>query len=357
MIVTGPKIPGLTIVIDLLSANGVTTDVFYIEGEPTIRQVDEALRHTNQAQWDHIIGLGGGSAIDMAKAISALETNPGNIRDYLEVIGLGKKITQPCLPVIAIPTTAGTGAEVTRNAVLMSPDDKVKVSLRSPYLLPKLAVVDPELTSSLSPQVTASTGMDALVQLIKSFVSSRSNPLTDAICVEGIKKWVGSIRSVYHDGNDLEGRENMALASLFGGLALANAGLGAVHGFASVIGGMYAAPHGAICAKLLTPVISTNNRALLYASQTERAITDRTLEKYRFIARLLTGNHEAEIDDGIGWLECICTDLAIPGLSAYGILEKDIELIVEKAAVSSSMRANPIQLSVDELHWVMTQAL
>ena len=189
-----------------------------------------------------VIGFGGGSAIDAAKAIATLVANGGDPLDYMEGIGAGKPLTQPALPIIAIPTTAGTGAEVTRNAVVASPEHRVKASLRSPFMLPRLALVDPELTYSLPPEVTAGTGLDALTQLIEPFTSHRANPMTDAFCREGLARAARSLRRAYEHGADTAAREDMALASLFGGLALANAGLGAAHGFAAPICGMFPAP-------------------------------------------------------------------------------------------------------------------
>ena len=189
-------------------------------------------------------------------------TNGGRLLDYLEVVGGGQPLARPSAPCIAIPTTAGTGSEVTRNAVLSAPDQRVKVSLRSPLMLPRLAVVDPTLTQGLPRSITASTGLDALTQLIEPYVSCRANPATDAWCVEGLRRASGALRRACDDGADVDAREQMALASLFSGFALANAGLGAVHGFAGTIGGMFDAPHGAICAALLPHVMAGNLRAL-----------------------------------------------------------------------------------------------
>src|SRR5208282_5705063 len=228
--------------------------------------------------------FGGGSAIDAAKAIAAMLTNKGELLDYVEIIGRGKPLTQPSAPFIAVPTTAGTGSEVTRNAVLASPEHRVKVSLRSPLMLPRVAVVDPELTYALPPAITASTGLDALTQLIEPFVCARANPMVDALCIEGIRRAARSLREVVHQNPGKSAREDMALASLFGGIALANAGLGAVHGFAGPMGGMFAAPHGALCAALLPGVMAANVAALR-----RRQPGGEGLRRYDEIARLLTG--------------------------------------------------------------------
>src|ERR1017187_6933228 len=221
---------------------------FPIHGEPTVDMVRQGTQLARDAACDLVIALGGGSAIDAGKAIAALLANGGDPLDYLEVVGQAKPLTRPSAPFIAIPTTAGTGSEVTRNAVLASPEHGVKASLRSPHMLPALAVVDPELTLDLPPALTASTGLDALTQLIEPYVSIRANPMADLFCTEGIGRTAAALPQVWEDGHNREARAAMAWASLLGGLALANAGLGAVHGFAAPVGGMFPAPHGAICA-------------------------------------------------------------------------------------------------------------
>jgi alcohol dehydrogenase class IV len=336
----------------IVRAANINYSLFEVHGEPTIERIEAGVKQAREIEADMVIGFGGGSVIDSAKAIAALATNPGSILEYLEVIGKGKQIALASVPCIAIPTTAGTGAEVTRNAVLASPAHKVKVSLRSPYLLPRLAVVDPMLTCDLSRSVTASTGLDALTQLIEPYVCVRSNPVTDGFCVEGLKRVARSFRSAFEDGHDIPARENMALASLFGGLSLANAGLGGVHGFASPIGGMFDAPHGAICAALLPHVMEINIRALQ-----ERARESAVLSRYDTIATLLTGSGKATSEDGIRWVHDLCKDLRIPGLRTYGVSASDVPVVVKQAAKASSMKANPIQLTTEELTEVLEQAI
>ncbi|RPI12577.1 MAG: iron-containing alcohol dehydrogenase, partial [Acidobacteriales bacterium] len=247
---------------EIATGLGLDCVPYAVPGEPTVDLVRQGVQLAREERCDVVIGLGGGSAIDAAKAIAALVPNSGEPLDYLEVVGKGRALEKPSLPFIAVPTTAGTGSEVTRNAVLASPDHRVKASLRSPYMLARLAVVDPELTYDLPPAVTASTGLDALTQLIEPYVSSRANPMTDSLCVEGMRRAARSLPRAFADGRDGEARLDMSLASLFGGLALANAGLGAVHGFAAPIGGAFEAPHGAVCAALLPLVMDANIRAL-----------------------------------------------------------------------------------------------
>ena len=299
-----------------------------------------------------MIGFGGGSALDAAKAIAAMLANSGELLDYVEIIGRGRAPTKPSVPFIAIPTTAGTGTEVTRNAVLASPEHKVKVSLRSPLMLAKVALVDPELTHDLPPALTASTGLDALTQLIEPFVCSRANPMTDGLCVEGLRRAARSLRVAFNDGQNKAAREDMATASLFGGLALANAGLGAVHGFAGPIGGSFPAPHGAICAALLPHVMNTNIRALR-----QRAPDGEALRRYDEVARLLAGGVPATADDGVERVRQLVGDLKIPRLGTYGIKPEHIAGLVRKSAQASSMKANPIALATDELAEILRQAL
>jgi alcohol dehydrogenase class IV len=278
--------------------------------------------------------------------------NTGDLLDYLEVIGKGQALSRPALPFIAIPTTAGTGTEVTRNAVLASPQHGVKVSLRSPFLLPRVALVDPELTYELPPAITASTGLDALTQVIEPYVCNRANPITDALCVEALRRVARSLREVYHNNQNTAAREDMSVASLFGGLALANAGLGAVHGFAAPVGGMFPAPHGAVCAILLPEVMAANLCAL-----EQRQPASEALRRYETVARLLTGNANALAADGVQWVRQLVVDTQIPHLGDYGIKGEHIDDLVEKASVASSMKPNPILLTHAELAQILQQAL
>lgn len=352
LVVTGRSGDRAAALLAALRAAGVEHTAFAIAGEPTIAMIRDGQRLAQEAGCDLVIGFGGGSALDAAKAIAALVANGGDPLDYMEVIGAGKPLARPALPIIAIPTTAGTGAEVTRNAVIASPKHRVKASLRSPHMLPRLALVDPELTHSLPPEATASTGLDALTQLIEPFVSPRANPITDAFCREGIGRAARSLRRAYAHGDDAAAREDMALAALFGGLALANAGLGAVHGFAAPLCGMFPAPHGAACAALL-PHVMAANVAALRARQPDHPALDRYVE----LARLLTGRAAGQIADGIAWVRDLCRDLGVRGLAAYGVTRADFPALVEQAAKASSMKANPIGLTAEELEDILTEAL
>jgi alcohol dehydrogenase class IV len=347
MVVTGASNDRAASLISALNA-----ETFAVPVEPTVELVREGAQLVQRASCDVIISIGGGSAIDAGKAIAAIATNGGEPLEFLEVVGKGRSIAVSPLPFIAVPTTAGTGSEVTRNAVLGSTEHGVKSSLRSPHMLPRVAVVDPELTYGLPPAVTASTGLDALTQLIEPFVSARANPMVDALCVDGIGRVAGALGRVYNDGMDRDARRDMSLGSLFGGLALANAGLGVVHGFAAPLGGSFKAPHGAICAAVLPHGMAANVAALR-----ARVPQSPVLERYAAIARLLTGQPAASAEDGIEWVRALCAELNVPALRAWGVKEADLPEVVEKAAQASSMQANPLQLTKEELLAVLTAAL
>src|SRR5690606_34755194 len=321
-VVTGRSPERAAAVVDGLRAQGLDPAVFRVVEEPTVERALEGVRAARAAGADVVVGVGGGSVLDAAKAVAALLTNDGDPYDYLEVVGRGQPLGQRPAPVVAVPTTAGTGSEVTRNAVLASPAHRVKVSLRSPLMLPALAVVDPELTYGLPPATTAATGLDALTQVLEPFVSSRATPLTDGFCREGLRRAARSLVRACDDGRDAAAREDMALASLCGGLALANAGLGAVHGFAGPLGGMFPAPHGAVCARLLPFVVEANLRAL-----EARAPRSPARDRYAEAAQLLTGRPAATAADAVAWTHAVVDRLGIPPLSAYGVTAADVPAV------------------------------
>jgi alcohol dehydrogenase class IV len=337
---------------DELEQEKVEYEIFPISGEPSIHKVDEGVSIARNSKHAAIVGFGGGSVIDSAKAIAGLVSNAGNTIDYLEVIGRGKPLRVRGLPCIAIPTTAGTGAEVTKNSVLSSPEHRQKVSLRSQYLAPNVAIVDPDLTLNLPPEITASTGLDALTQVLEPYVSIRANPFTDSFCRDALPRAARSLEQCFNNGDDRAAREDMALCSLFGGLALANAGLGAVHGFAGPIGGMFSAPHGAVCAALLPWVIRKNIEALK-----NRAPNNPALARYDEIAKIVTGDRKAKAIDAAKWTADLCQGLGIKPLSAYGMKESDIAIIAEMSMKASSMKSNPIVLDLEELTEILHQAL
>ncbi len=337
--------------IEQLCRAGIDTQLFQATGEPSVGTVTTGLEAARAAGCDVIVGIGGGSPLDAGKAIAALTANEGDLLDYLEVIGRGRPLTKRSAPYIAIPTTAGTGSEVTRNAVLGSPEHRVKVSLRSLHMLPSVAIVDPELTHSMPPHLTASTGLDALTQLIEPYVCNSPNPIVDCICREGIRRAGMSLRRAYHNGRDAAAREGMSLASLFGGLALANARLGAVHGLAGPLGGCLGAPHGAICACLLPVVTETNIRALQ-----QREPGSPVLDRYGEVAVLLTANPRATGIQLVQYLYRLCEELQVSPLSRLGLTGEELPAIVAQSQKSSSMRGNPITLTTEELAGILIAA-
>ena len=334
--------------LDLLKSQELTFTCIKIDGEPTVDLIREFTDVAKSSFCDVVISIGGGSAMDAGKAVAAMLTNPGDINDYLEVIGLGKPISHVSAPFIAIPTTAGTGSEVTRNAVLGSTDQKVKVSLRSPFMLPRIALVDPELAINLPPYITAITGLDALTQLIEPYTCNSPNPLIDAICREGMIRVAKSLYRVYENGHDLAAREDMSLASLCGGLALANARLGAVHGLAGPIGGELPAPHGAICARLLPLVMEVNINSLI-----QRMPENPVLQRYNEVGKILTGNPDASVYDGIKWIQNLCSRFNIQPLASFGLTQTNFPSLIEKSLKASSMRGNPIELTELEVETIL----
>jgi alcohol dehydrogenase class IV len=351
-VITGRTTDRAQPLLEQLNKQDIKCITFSVSGEPTTTMVKAAVEQARQAKSDLVIGIGGGSVLDTGKAVAAMLTNAGELEDYLEVVGRGQPLTEPPAPYIAIPTTAGTGAEVTRNSVLAVPEHHVKVSMRSPLMLPRLAVVDPTLTHSMPPSITASTGLDALTQLIEVYVSNKANPVTDGICREGLTRAARSLREAYEDGSNTAAREDMALASLLGGLALANSKLGAVHGFAGPLGGMLSAPHGVICAKLLPYVMETNVKALQ-----DRAADSPAVARYDELAQILTARADARANNGVTWIQDLCKTLQVPPLAEFRLKEQDVPAAVAKAQKSSSMKGNPITLTADELTEILKKAI
>lgn len=351
-VVTGRTVDRAAALKGLLEKKGVAVTQFSIPAEPTTDLALAAVDSARREACDFVVGIGGGSVLDTGKVVAALLTNHGDLMDYLEVIGRGQPLDREPARYVAIPTTAGTGAEVTRNAVLDSPQHRVKVSMRSRFMLPDLALVDPELTYSMPPDVTAATGLDAFTQLLEAYVSRQANPMTDGICREGMQRAARSLKTACFDGKNAAARRDMCLASLFGGLALANAKLGAVHGFAGALGGMYDAPHGALCAGLLPHVMEANLKALQ-----ARAPGSEPINRYDEVARIITGKSAGRAADGITWIQELCEQLQVPRLAEYGIKEADFSSIVAKSINASSMKGNPVSLTEAELGEVLKQAV
>ncbi len=335
---------GIDEIVDSLHKKGLSCTEVAISGEPDIDVVNQTTSLARKNNCEVIVSIGGGSVIDTGKAVSALISNSGGIMDYLEVVGKGLPLSNPAVPFVAVPTTSGTGSEVTKNAVVSVPEKSVKVSMRSKDMLPDVALIDPVLTYSVPPDITALTGMDAFTQVLEPYVSNQANDFVDILCRDAIPRAAKYLPIAFHEGKNTEARENMAWVSLMGGLALANAKLGAVHGFAGPLGGMYHQAHGRICASLLPAVMKKNIELLGEKEEGEAYI-----KRYKDIAIWITGNPQAMPEDIVEYLESLKRELKIPSLADIGIRKDDYPKIVEKAQKSSSMKGNPIRLSPEEM--------
>ena len=310
-----------------------------VKGEPDLPAITAHLATARPFGPDLIIAIGGGAVIDYGKALAALIPAPHDALRYLEVVGEGQPLDMPPLPLIAIPTTAGTGTEVTRNAVIGVPEAGRKVSLRDPRLYPTLALVDPALCLSCPKAVTLASGLDAITQVIEPFTSARANPVTDALCRDAIPRGLAALHRIMDHG-DASAWDDMALTSVCGGLALANAGLGAVHGFAGVIGGRTGAAHGAICGTLLVPVLQAN----LAAAPPDAA---------RRIAWVIT-----KIADEFGSLsdfDIWTRDHGLRHLTALGLSADSHDAIAQEAKAASSYKANPVDLDMAALRDILAR--
>lgn len=356
-LVIGSKADRLAAVLEAIAGRSVAVAVFNVAGEPTTEMAQAAVAAAREAKADVVLAVGGGSVLDIGKVASAMLKNEGELSDYLEVVGKGKPLREPAAPLLAAPTTAGTGAEVTYNAVLGVPEQQVKVSIRSPLMLARQAIVDPLLTHSMPPELTAGTGVDALTQLIEAFVSNKANPLTDGFCREGILRAARSLQQAFEDGSNARAREDMSLASLLGGMALANAKLGAVHGFAGPLGGMTSAPHGVICGRLLPFVMQANVQALQNRGENPDEETASILARFDEIGRIVTGKDTADASDAVTWVGELCLALGLPGLRKHGLSSVDFSIVVERARKASSMQGNPVALSDEELTAILSQAI
>lgn len=318
-----------------------------IPAEPDMAMIEAGVTAARGAGAQVIVALGGGAVIDAGKAIATLVPATRPMMDHLEVVGRGLPLDHAPLPFIAVPTTAGTGAEVTRNAVIGVPDHRRKVSLRDPRMLPRLAVIDPALTDHCPRAITLASGLDAVTQVIEPYVSTRANPLTDALCRDAIPRGLAAIRRLML-AEDAGARDDMAWVSLCGGLALANAGLGAVHGLAGPLGGLTGAAHGAICGALL-PYVLTANRAAVNDPQ----IAARLDQLGAWIARAFDLPAATPLPDAAAHLARWSRDMGLPPLSAN---ETDFDTAADAAATSSSMKTNPAALDAATLRRIMDAA-
>ena len=339
-------------ILDGLTKAGVATTRLSVAGEPDVRVVDDGARVCRDAGCDVVLAIGGGSVIDAAKAIAGLATNAGSALDYLEGQGAPPRALEGApLPVIAVPTTAGSGSEVTRNSVLRVPSAFVKRSMRDGALIPRVAVVDPELSGSAPRAVAASAGLDALTHLIEAYVSRGAQPLTDLVALQGIRAAVGALDHLARGTSSPESQGEMALASLWGGLALANAGLGATHGLVAPLGGRHPVPHGAGCGCLLAATVRVNVRALR-----DRAKGSLALVRYASVANAVIPRAGATIEEAVDVLDALRRSLGILGLAAYGVRGDELAPIIEQSR-SGSMRSNPIDLTDAELDTILRMSL
>lgn len=317
-----------------LEALGAEVTGFAVAGEPDLPMIEIGVAAARSTGIDVVVSVGGGSVIDAGKAIAALVNAPAPIIDYLEVVGSGRVLEGTLVPFIALPTTAGTGAEVTKNAVIGVPSHRRKVSLRDGRMLARLAIVDPALTDNTPRNVTLEAGLDAITQVIEPYISSRANRLTDALAVQAIQSGLSALR-ILMQREDETARDEIAWTSLCGGLALANAGLGVVHGLAGPLGGLSEAPHGAICGALLPYGLAANRDAVTEPAHAKR-IED--------VLGLIGNAFETSAGKALSALANWSRASGLPTLSGLGISAADRELAAEMAVSSSSMKANPVPL-------------
>ena len=348
LVARGRSVPWVETCIARLCALGCDVHTVTARGEPDIPQIEAALAEVRAWRPDCVLAIGGGAVIDLGKALAALAPAACAPMTYLEVVGDGLPLDAEPLPFIACPTTAGTGAEATRNAVVGVPAHNRKVSLRDDRMLAALAVVDPALTDACPRTVTLASGLDAITQVIEPFLSIRANPVTDALCRDAIPRGLTALTRLMQD-EDRGARDDMALTSLMGGIALSNAGLGAVHGFAGVIGGLFDAPHGAICGRLLGPVLRMNERVMA-----NRGLpTDRYSEVRGWLGTGLGCTPDIAFQALEGWADA----QELPPLSALIGPEANLTDIASEAHASSSMKANSNPLETHELVQILWETL
>lgn len=341
--------------LDDLAARGLDVLALPCGAEPDIDLLNTRLATARAHRPDWVVGLGGGAVLDLAKALAALIPAPGGVMDHLEVVGRALPLKVAPLPFAALPTTAGTGAEATKNAVIGLPDMGRKVSLRDDRMLARLAIVDPALTDDCPAGVTLASGLDAITQVIEPFVSARATPFVDALTRPAMAQGMGALMRLMQ-GQDAAARDALAYVSLTGGIALANAGLGAVHGFAGVVGGMTGAAHGAICAALLPAVLAENRRqAAVWAAKGDAAGAAAEARLDLVFAELagVLGGRPADAPDRLAeWTQ----GAGVPRLGALGLDAADHPAVVRAAMGASSMKGNPIPLTEAQLLSILAAA-
>ncbi len=339
-------------VYDQLQSTGYTINHYAIDREPTPAMIDRAVNLFAASIPEVVVAIGGGSVLDAGKAIAAMLPLQEPVKDYLEGVGT-KNHPGVKIPFIAIPTTAGTGSEATKNAVISETGESgYKKSLRHNNFVPDATIIDPQLTLSCSPAITAASGMDAFTQLLESYLSTAANPIADALAYEGLKQIAAFLPKAYHNGSNLEARTAMALAAYLSGITLANAGLGLVHGFASAVGGYFDISHGVICSALMAPANKLTVQKLRQTSGNPEALT-----KYTLAGKLFSQNNgksgEYYIDSLLSLIESWTSEFNIPRLSQGGVTSTDLDKIVR----ASDNKNNPVKLDAEEMAEVLTLAL
>lgn len=348
LLVSGKERERSRIITQYLNAQNMRYQHVAITGEPNITMVEETAILGRRFKPDMVVAIGGGSVIDMGKALAAIIPNQGNVYDYVEVVGRSVPLKTKPIPFIAIPTTASTGAEVTRNAVLKSGQDKVKVSLRSPDMLADVAIVDPALTYGTDMYTSGRGAMDAFTHLMEAYVCGEPNPLTDMVCEEGLRRLSRSILPACRK-DDKKARADLSFAAMLGGMAITNAKLGAAHGLASALGGKLEAPHSVITARLAPHVMYENIRSARKAKRKD------LLSRYEKIAQIVTGRNNVHVEDGILWVKMMLDKLQLPNLSQFGVCSTSFEKVADDALQSVAIKGNPLPLTQERLVYILNQ--
>lgn len=342
LLVTGKGIQRSSIVLDYLNKQKLRYQHISVGNEPNITMVEEAAVLGRKFNPEVVVAFGGGSVIDMGKALAAIIPNQGNVYDYVETVGRNVPLKTRPIPVIAIPTTASTGSEVTKNAVLRSGQDKIKVSLRDPGMLPVAAIIDPTLTYGTSTAISARGALDTFTHLMEAYVCNDPNPFSDMLCEEGFRRLSRSVvNACLYDEH--AAREDLSFAAMLGGMAQTNAKLGGIHGLASALGGELKAPHGVITARLAPYVMREN---ILNAEANQEEVI---LGRYQTMAHILTGRQNANLHDAVLWVESILSRLDIPELGEFGVCATTFDVVAESALKSVDIRGNASTLDQQRL--------
>ncbi|MDA0147441.1 iron-containing alcohol dehydrogenase [Vibrio sp. LaRot3] len=348
LLVTGQNTSRASPLINYLKQQNMRYQHVAISGEPNITMVEETALSGRKFKPDMVVAIGGGSVIDMGKALAAIIPNQGDVYDYVEVVGRNVPLKTKPIPFIAIPTTASTGSEVTRNAVLRSGQDQVKVSLRSPDMLADVAIVDPTLTYGTDSYTSGRGAMDAFTHLMEAYVCGDPNPLTDMVCEEGLRRLSSAILAGCLQ-DDFKARSDLSFAAMLGGMAITNAKLGAAHGLASALGGKLAAPHSVITARLAPYVMQENIRAAQDAGRAD------VLARYQKVAQILTGRTNACRTDSILWVNMMLDKLGLPKLNSFGVCSTSFDDVANDALKSVAIKGNPLPLTQERLTYILQQ--